>query len=399
MGPGRRVALAAVAALAAAGACSSTPAHTASTGPQRSSAGPTSGAGPGSGTSASSGSSARPAGGPVPAGFTAVSYTAVSPEEFWLLGTAPCANPVCTSIVRTTDGGAHFVGLPAPVAPLVEERQTAGAIGELRFADPLDGYAFASGTGSGGAFWVTHDGGEHWRAEHLGGVVLAFTASGGHAYAVVSSCGDNGCTGTHLVRSSARTDTWTSSALPQAGTAAQASITVRASEVWVEAEPAGSAGQVLLHSTDGGATFAELPNPCSAGLGGSIHATSSRVVWMVCPTGTMAQAMRSTDGGATFATLQPGGIVNSSALAPADDTVAVLAGGGPALRRTTDGGASFSTAFTPPAATGWLFVGFTSPTVGVGISVDGAASGTIPVTAVWRTTDSGATWHRLSIRA
>ena len=88
-----------------------------------------------------------PAGGTVPSGFDPVSFTAVSPSEYWLLGDAPCSNPVCTSIVRTTDGGSHFVGLPAPASPLLEGQGSSTGINTLRFADDLDGYAFATGSG------------------------------------------------------------------------------------------------------------------------------------------------------------------------------------------------------------------------------------------------------------
>ena len=46
-----------------------------------------------------------PVGGPVPAGFRAVDLTWVSTDQGWALGTAPCAQAPCTSIVRTLDGG------------------------------------------------------------------------------------------------------------------------------------------------------------------------------------------------------------------------------------------------------------------------------------------------------
>ena len=49
---------------------------------------------------------APPPGGPVPGGFTATSVTFVSAQEAFVLGTAPCPNAVCTSIVRTFDRGA-----------------------------------------------------------------------------------------------------------------------------------------------------------------------------------------------------------------------------------------------------------------------------------------------------
>jgi hypothetical protein len=34
----------------------------------------------------------------------------------WLLGTAPCASPPCTSIVRTTNGGPTRAGVPADLS-------------------------------------------------------------------------------------------------------------------------------------------------------------------------------------------------------------------------------------------------------------------------------------------
>src|SRR4051794_21631848 len=61
-----------------------------------------------------------PAGGPVPAGFNGYDLTWVSNDDGWALGTAPCDNRPCTSILRTTDGGKSWVGIPAPRAELIE---------------------------------------------------------------------------------------------------------------------------------------------------------------------------------------------------------------------------------------------------------------------------------------
>src|SRR5579859_2929759 len=116
-----------------------------------------------------SSSPAQPAGGPVPPGFDPVSFTAISDQEFWLLGTAPCSNPVCTSIVRTTDGGAHFVGIPAPVAPLA--LGTRSGVSELRFANSRDGFAGPAAFATG-EIWSTHDGGEHWHPDLAGAFVF-----------------------------------------------------------------------------------------------------------------------------------------------------------------------------------------------------------------------------------
>ena len=191
----------------------------------------------------------QPAGGPVPSGFNPVSFTAISANQYWLLGEAPCSNPVCTSIVRTTNGGSSFVGLPAPVAPIVEAGgSTTTGINTLRFADVLDGYAFA--TGQGGAFWDTHDGGAQWSQPGFlsGRQLLAFGTGGGYALALVGSCQNGGCSGVVLERSPVGSDQWASVAVPvPAGADPLVTMTVHGADLWfsVTASPT-SANQLLV---------------------------------------------------------------------------------------------------------------------------------------------------------
>jgi hypothetical protein len=86
--------------------------------------------------------------------------------------------------------------------------------------------------------------------------------------------------------------------------------------------------QVLLASADNGMSFANEQSPCTNGLGGQLAATSSSVVWAVCPTGMLAGALRSTDGGVSWSSLDAGReLSNSAQIAPASDTSAVLAPG------------------------------------------------------------------------
>jgi photosystem II stability/assembly factor-like uncharacterized protein len=338
-------------------------------------------------------SGGAPAGGPVPRRFHPVSFTAISASDFWLLGTAPCSNPVCTSIVRTSDGGAHFVGLPAPAAPLASAG-SGGGLADLRFADRLDG--FAGNNGVPGPLWETHDGGAHWRAG-LGGVVT-FTVSGGHVYAVTGSCTTTRCT-LRLASSPARADAWHFTDVPVPASPPGPSLTAHGASVWLSLTPAGGTprAQILLASGDSGRTLAERPSPCTPGLGGEIEASSSEVLWATCPTGMMAGAWRSADGGTHWESLPAGRppltlpLSNGARIAPATDTTALLSTGGTgAVLRTTDGGRTFATVVRQdPNGSAWDWIGFTDPSTGSALRAGPGTSGL----TLWRSHDGGSTWR------
>jgi len=125
-----------------------------------------------------------PAGGPVPSGFAATSVTFVSTDEAFVLGTAPCSATPCTSIVRTLNRGATWVGLPAPVVPLSTSDNGSGqpAVWGIRFADPAHGFVFGNG------LWETTDGGEHWTAvASPGGSITDLEVIDGQVLAVSSN--------------------------------------------------------------------------------------------------------------------------------------------------------------------------------------------------------------------
>ena len=342
----------------------------------------------------------QPGGGPVPAGFSPVSFTAVSANEYWLLGTAPCSNAVCTSIVRTTDGGQRFAGLPAPAVPLVGQGTpaTTDAINTLRFADGQDGYAYA--TGQQGAFWATHDGGEHWAQPSFiaGHELLAFGTGGGYAFALVGSCDNGSCSGVDLERSPVGAQSWAALAVPvPAGVNALVSMTAHGASLWFSVTTAATqANQVLIVSTDSGGHFSTFASPCFSGLAGSIQASSADVLWAVCPTGMMAQALRSTDGGAHWTALSAaGGLENSAQIAPSSDSTAVLEPTDQGdLLRTTDGGASWTTVYSSNGTHWWSWLGFTDASTGSGLQVSNSATSSAGILSeqLWRTTDGGASW-------
>ena len=280
-----------------------------------------------------------PAGGKVPSGFDPVSFTAVSPGDYWLLGDAPCTNPVCTSIVRTTDGGSHFVGIPALTSPLLEGTGASTGINTLRFADDLDGYAFA--TGPGGQFWDTHDGGGQWQrpAFLTGHELLGFGTGDGYAFALVGSCQSGSCSAVALERSPVSSEQWSALTVPvPAGTDQVAAMTARQRPM-VLADHLGQPGRPA-HGGQyrWGAHFATSPSPCFAGLGAVSRRRRPRAVGNV-PHRDDGRGFPLDRRWSRWEALSAGELENSARLSPASYTTAVIQ---PAeqgeLLRTDDGG-------------------------------------------------------------
>lgn len=329
-----------------------------------------------------------------PAGFVPVSFTAIGDDDYWLLGSAPCAAGRCATIVHTTNGGQSFVAVPAPKLPT--STPTAPT---LRFADDRDGYAFV--TGRGGAFYSTHDGGATWQQPALGSVV-AFASGDGNAYAISADCSAKGCSTYRFERSPAGSDRWQSSAPPFTPDGSNVDLEAHGASIWLLGNPATQAStshDELARSTDDGKTFVTGPGPCVPDLGGTLAPTFDNVVWATCPTGTLAGAWRSTDGGATFTQVKTPEIVNSAQLAPASQDTAVLAGSGSGtqLLRTADAGATWPMVSSPPKGTFISWLGFTDAKVGealVQTGYDSAAK--VEDESLWRTADGGATWTAVS---
>jgi photosystem II stability/assembly factor-like uncharacterized protein len=378
-------------------------------GPAGAGAAPTFGAAPAAGsalstaTTAAAGASTAtqvqpPVGGPVPPGFEPSSVTFVSLSEGWVLGTAPCSSVPCTapgghapnaSILRTTDGGRTWLGIPvSPTALSAAISQNPGSgVSQLRFADPSNGWAF------GPDLWATHDGGASWQAVSLpgvpsGGTVMALEAAAGTVTAVVTD-------GSRLAieTSPVGQDAWAPAPVSVpigAGPVPSAQLVLQGSSGWLVEVDRTVIGGARLRA---GQWQAWTP-PCLTGGGPVTLAASSPVdlvadcslgIWTGTPQGN--HLFVSQDGGTTFSEAPAAIPGDGAAIASPAPAVAVV--GGTDLVATFDGGRTWTTVYRPTTTggSGFGFVGFTSPLQGVAVTGQPGQGSTLLVTR-----DGGHTW-------
>jgi hypothetical protein len=334
-----------------------------------------------------------PPGGVIPAEFQAGSFTAVSLDEWWMLGTARCltGSGTCGAIVRTTDGGSSFAGIPSPPV-------SASDVTQLRFANALDGYAFDP------ELWETTNGGTSWTRVATPGPVTELEAADGEAYALTCSADSASCQSMVLLRSPVGPRGWQKVLTPVAlGYGAQFAVSGPNLYVLSGNEPP----LVLLRSADRAATFSRRVDPCTPGLGGELTAAADRssTLWGVCPTGTMAAVMLSTNGSKTWRVATPSGeFPNSLGLAAASSSVALAWPGREisdappvAMDRTTNGGKSYSAVLSVSRSATVRWAGFSDPARAYAL-VEGGGSATA-TTHLYESNDEGATWHRVAIKS
>lgn len=354
---------------------------------------------------------AGPVGGPVPARFRAVDLTWVSSDEGWALGTAPCSDAPCTSVVRTRDGGRTWVGVHAPTAELTGAAGcTSACVTSLRFADHLFGYAFGPN-----AFYVTVDGGDTW-TRRPGGADALEIADGTVLRVTTSTPGCLPGCAYRVQRSPLGSTSWQDVALPAAGkgTGVQLVRSGPIAALLTLGNPAGSAStetSVLFTSGDDGANWTSRGEPCPRGAASAgkpviendaraVTVATDRSLTVLCSARNANQAQfttTSTDAGASFtaapATLPVG---HGGLIAAASAKVLLVESG--ELFRSTDGGRTWRAAVdTPTAGVGptlTRFVGFESSTVGRLLAFGRTDQVNLATTLprMWTTSDAGATW-------
>lgn len=346
-----------------------------------------------------------PKGGPVPQGFAPASVTFVSASEGFVLGTAPCSQAPCTSVLRTTDGGRSWAGIPAPRLPL--QNRTGQGVHGLRFADPATGYAYGS------VLAVTRDGGASWHLVTVPGLsgkasIDSLVASGGRVYAAILEADGGG----QIVTAAPGSDSFVRVSGAGFGTLTPAGDTV----IDQDLQPVNTAqtgvilagGAVRGHVTDpdnvchvGASSAKDLLASCGQGAGGGSMGTRHEY--------------GSTDAGAHWTRLPDSDVCggfDGYATAVTTDRHAVIAASsslGGSLCTTTDGGQHWTTTLHPRSTNGEYFtgLGFTTPSQAVAVYAAAEAgafppkqsSGRGQPPTLYLSRDGGVHWAAVAFRS
>lgn len=327
-----------------------------------------------------------PPGGPVPAGFEPASVTFISASDGWVLGTTKtCAHAPCTSVLRTTNGGRTWSGIPAPKFKLANFNLAAGLL-RLRFADASDGFAYGS------QFWVTHNGGSSWhRVRQVPGYITDLETSAGVAYLAARHDGK-----VTIYSSPAGRNSWHRvSGLPRiSGSAGLGTITLHGRSGWV----------ILanrIYATSNGTTWSRDSFRCPAGYGiASLAAESAKKISALCSGSpglgsTLKRVFVSSDRGASFtkAGNPPAGGDGGLLAEPAPRHLFIATSSGATFTYvSTDGGRKWKDGALSRSdgGLGWNDFGFT--TASQGVAVEGTPHFG---SKLWLTRNAGRHWSRV----
>lgn len=355
---------------------------------------------------------ALPPGGPVPAGFQPASVTFVSPTFGYVLGEpASCASTPCTSMVRTTDRGAHWIGVPAPRATLVSPSAATSAgpasVSVVRFADEYNGWAYGPG------LWVTHDGARTWHQVDVGGQVLALETAGGRVDAIVNSCQvSSRCPGgaTRLLSSPVDRDLFALEASGSSGLSSPSgggSLTLHPPVGFAILGQNSNSGmpRSTIVATDGG-KWDGFSDPCQAVADSSLSsfvAPDATSLLSLCTgpgaAGSTGKTVVLTQNGRSTALGNPplggdGGLIAANGMS----TILVASrSGDDFLYRSTDSGRTWTTMQFHDGGIGLTDLGFTTSSQAIVIQGQApVAGGNNQPAQLLMTTDAGATWHHVS---
>ena len=334
----------------------------------------------------------------MPTGFVAYSSTWVSASDGWALGTAPCSHTPCGSIVRTTDGGKSWKGIPAPRTTVTSKQNLpAGGADIVRFTDGINGWV------AGRGLYSTHNGGATWHQVAVGpstGTVDSLETGGGYVYALITGCPPNSstsCSRSDVVYAAkVGSDSW-KSVSPTIDVSQNASMLVVHGSSWFLPTEAG------IMRASGMSRPITLPNPCPTLAEG--HATPLLAV----ADADHLDALCAGDGAAGSTSIQLYGSTDAGHIwkkagdeykmepddltGMADNGHGVLlistSSGGSYILRTTDDGGSLAHAVVSAPSGGfpWADLGFTTTS---------QVSVTLPAHGLYLSRDSGQSWARVT---
>lgn len=335
--------------------------------------------------------------------------TAANPEFVGaVIGQAgpPCSNPkYCTSMAGTSNYGASWYGVSAPVAT---GPHGATGVSQLRFTNLHDGWAF------GPALYETSGGGWPWTPENTHGQrVIDIEAAGQSALAIFASCHGTAatyashCVSFSLYRTTAGSTTWTQQAAPLAllhlptGQASSASLVISGGTKGYLLTPSGA----MLSGPVSGGTWSKVSQaPCqpggaqASGAPADAQLAAGPELMLACDTqpasGTEQTTLWVSANGAHW---------TNAAVVPHTGTATSLAAatGSPEVLATTTGvfysadngktwhPASFGGS-TP--AGGFSYVGMTNASRGVAVPTD------VDLGEIFVTSDGGRTWAASPVR-
>jgi photosystem II stability/assembly factor-like uncharacterized protein len=329
-----------------------------------------------------------------PAKFNPVSVSAVSVDDYWVLGYVGGG----AVIMHTTDGGQHFdrTGSPPVLVAQAPIRRPAGSptISDIRFGDARHGWAY------GKSLYETDDAGSTWRRlTTLPGDVVDLAAANGKVWAIVDVSGGEptAAPGNHYALYSATYGDgpapWAQVQLPiDLGDVAPA-LADQDGVVTITAQgPLRASDGFLAHAlvSSDGTRFSDhvLPCPQVGRLGLSVTA---KTVWATCGYGHSTAVFESTNHGVKWEEANIGGPIVYT-LGAVDASRAVVDTSRGLELASTDGTYTslVPSSDQPGGYAAAPFIGFTTPKVGFAI-VDrqGASS------QLWRTTDDGNHWSAL----
>jgi photosystem II stability/assembly factor-like uncharacterized protein len=338
--------------------------------------------------------------GAIPADFQPLSVTFVSADMGWVLGSTSCGANTCPVIVRTLDGGRTWTRIAAPETSIDfggdffgNDFQAGSGVTGLRFADPLDGWAFGPG------LWATHDGGTTWKQFTIPGLpdgaVLALEASAG----AVQLAAYDGYQSFRIASSPVSSDALRLSAVSVpvgAGPVPEVQLVLQGQTGWLlENDRVVTAGARLVAGT-----WQTWQPPCVTVMGPALlAAANAQDLIAACDVGLWATPQgehlyRSTDAGQTFVETGPQLPVKGvTAIAAPSTSTIVAAGYGPnnaaEVVASDDGGHTW-TVVPSAGQVGpfWVsYLGFTTAIQGVLLTSDGGGHGQLLMTR-----DAGHTW-------